>query len=123
MGDTSRAAIVTTGRGNARANCPTGCATVVVMARVKRSVSLPGELAEAVEAAARAQGTTVSAWLAQSAAHRLRMDAGRTALADWEAEHGPLTEAERHRKNSGGPQDIGEGTTCHGISISHMRSR
>jgi hypothetical protein len=64
------------------------------MARVKRSVSLPGELAEAVEAAARAQGTTVSAWLAQSAAHRLRMDAGRAALAEWEAEHGRLTEAE-----------------------------
>jgi hypothetical protein len=64
------------------------------MARVKRSVSLPGELAEAVEAAARAQGTTVSAWLAESAAHRLRMDAGRQALAEWEAEHGRLTETE-----------------------------
>ena len=65
------------------------------MSRVKRSVSMPGDLAEAVEAAARAQGTTFSAWLAESAAHRLRLDAGRAALAEWEAEHGSLTEAER----------------------------
>ncbi len=47
-----------------------------------------------MEEAARAEGTTFSAWLAQTAAHRLRLEAGRKALAEWEQENGPLTEAE-----------------------------
>ena len=62
--------------------------------REKRSVSLPPELARAVEEAARAEGTTFSAWLAQTAAHRLKLEAGRKALTEWEQENGPLTEAE-----------------------------
>jgi Arc/MetJ-type ribon-helix-helix transcriptional regulator len=65
-----------------------------VAQREKRSVSLPPELARAVEEAARAEGTTFSAWLAQTAAHRLKLEAGRKALAEWERENGPLTEAE-----------------------------
>jgi hypothetical protein len=65
-----------------------------VAQREKRSVSLPPELARAVEEAARAEGTTFSAWLAQTAAHRLKLEAGRKALAEWEQENGPLTEAE-----------------------------
>jgi hypothetical protein len=36
-------------------------------------------------------GTTVSAWLAETAARRLKLDAGRNAIADWEDEHGELT--------------------------------
>jgi predicted transcriptional regulator len=66
----------------------------VVAQREKRSVSLPPELARAVEQAARAEGTTFSAWLAQTAAHRLKLEAGRQAIAEWEQENGPLTEAE-----------------------------
>src|SRR5579875_1684642 len=83
------------GQGFWPTSCPTACATVAIVARVKRSVSLPGDLAEAIEAAARAQGTTVSAWLTESAAHRLRIEAGRAAIAEWEAEHGPLSDEER----------------------------
>lgn len=59
--------------------------------RHKRSISLPAELADAIERAARAEGTTVSGWLADTAAHRLRLEAGRRAIAEWEADHGPLT--------------------------------
>ena len=33
-------------------------------------------------------------WLAQTAAHRLKLEAGRQAIAEWERENGPLTEAE-----------------------------
>ena len=62
--------------------------------RAKRSVSLPPDLAEAIEHAAAAEGTTFSAWLADAAAHRLRIEAGRRAIADWEREHGPLTPEE-----------------------------
>ncbi|MFT4289331.1 hypothetical protein [Nocardioides sp.] len=64
------------------------------MARVKRSISLASDLALQIESAAAEAGTSVSAWLAESAAHRLRMEAGRKALAEWESEHGALTKAE-----------------------------
>lgn len=63
--------------------------------REKRSISLPPELVRAVEEAARAEGLTFSAWLARTAAHRLKLDAGRQALAEWEQENGPLTPDER----------------------------
>jgi hypothetical protein len=66
-----------------------------VVTRQKRSISLPPELAEAIEQAAVAEGTTVSGWLAETAAHRLRLEAGRRAVAEWELEHGVLTEEER----------------------------
>lgn len=62
--------------------------------RDKRSVSLPPELAEAIDKAAAEEGTTFSAWLAETAAHRLRLDAGRRGLAAWEKEQGPLTPEE-----------------------------
>lgn len=62
--------------------------------REKRSISLPPELAQAIDQAAAADGTTFSAWLADAAAHQLRMEAGRRAIAEWEHEHGPLTPGE-----------------------------
>jgi predicted transcriptional regulator len=62
--------------------------------REKRSISLPPDLARAVDDAARAEGTTFSAWLAQTAAHRLKLEAGRQAIAEWELENGPLTPEE-----------------------------
>ena len=40
------------------------------------------------------EGTTFSAWLAQTAAHRLKLEAGRQAIAEWELENGPLTPEE-----------------------------
>ena len=62
--------------------------------RQKRSISLPAELADAIEHAAAAEGTTVSGWLADTAAHRLRLDAGRHGIADWERQNGSLTPEE-----------------------------
>ena len=70
------------------------CYRYLVTQREKRSVSLPPELARAVDEAARAEGTTFSGWLAQTAVHRLKLEAGRRALTEWELENGPLTEAE-----------------------------
>ncbi len=63
----------------------------VMIGRQKRSISLPPELADAIDAAAAAEGTTVSAWIAATAAHRLRLDAGRHGIAEWERKHGNLT--------------------------------
>lgn len=62
--------------------------------RQKRSVSLPPELAEAIDQAAAEQQVSFSGWLAETAADRLRLDAGRRAVAEWEAEHGAFTEEE-----------------------------
>ena len=59
--------------------------------RQKRSISLPPELADAIDAAAAAGGTTVSAWIAETAANRLRLDAGRQGIAAWERNNGNLT--------------------------------
>jgi hypothetical protein len=65
-----------------------------VSRREKRSVSLPPELARAIDQAAADGGTTFSAWLADTAAHRLRLEAGRRAIAEWEQDQGPLTPEE-----------------------------
>ena len=43
-----------------------------------------------VEAAAAELGMTVSVWLAATAAHQLRLEAGRRGIVEWEAEHGAL---------------------------------
>ena len=62
--------------------------------RQKRSISLPCDLADAIDQAATAEGTTVSAWIADTAAHRLRIDAGRHGVATWERQHGALAAEE-----------------------------
>lgn len=62
--------------------------------RDKRSVSLPPELAQAIDGAAALDGTTFSGWLADTATRRLRLEAGRHGIAEWEREHGPLTSEE-----------------------------
>lgn len=59
--------------------------------RSKRSISLPAELSAAIDDAAAAEGTTVSGWIADTVAHRLRLEAGRKGVAEWEREHGPLS--------------------------------
>jgi len=66
----------------------------MVSGRDKRSISLPSELAEAIDKAAAEEGTTFSGWLAHTAADRLRLEAGRRGLAAWENDHGPLTAEE-----------------------------
>lgn len=66
----------------------------IMALRQKRSISLPADLADAIDQAAAARGTTVSAWIAETAAHRLRIDAGRNGVAEWERQHGALTSDE-----------------------------
>jgi hypothetical protein len=62
--------------------------------RTKRSVSLPPGLARDIERAAARERSTVSAWLATAAARRLKLDAGRSLIAEWERENGPFTPEE-----------------------------
>lgn len=62
--------------------------------RAKRSVSLSPELAIAIDRAAAERGETFSGWLAGTASHRLRIEAGRRGVLEWERAHGALTVAE-----------------------------
>jgi hypothetical protein len=71
------------------------CDIIVCMAQVDRfSVTMPPDLGEGVRRAAERQGVSVSAWLSQAAADRLRNELLGAALDDWESEHGSFTEAE-----------------------------
>jgi hypothetical protein len=60
----------------------------------KVSVSLEDDAYEAARAAARAEGMSLSAWLSRAAAHEARIQNGLRAVAEFEAEHGPLSEEE-----------------------------
>ncbi len=60
----------------------------------KMSVSFDHKLGEAVRVAARHSGGSLSAWLAEAAAARLRADALAEFLDGWESEHGPLSASE-----------------------------
>jgi hypothetical protein len=64
------------------------------MTQVDRfSVTMPPELGEGVRQAAARQGTSVSAWLTETAADRLRNELLGAALDAWESEDSSLPEA------------------------------
>lgn len=72
-----------------------------IMAHVDRfSVTMPPEVGEGVRQAAARQGTSVSTWLTEAAADRLRNEMLGAALDAWEAEDGPFTEADLDRAAS-----------------------
>lgn len=78
----------------------------------KMSVSFELGLGEAIRTSASSGGQSVSAWLAEAARDRLRLQAIGAAVAAWEQEHGPLTEeevaeAERTLSRSGDPRPEG----------------
>lgn len=61
----------------------------------KLAISFEGALAERVQRAATAETAgNVSAWLAEAARERLRLQAARRILREYEAEHGRITDAE-----------------------------
>lgn len=60
----------------------------------KMSVSFDLELGEAIRGSATTAGQTVSAWLAEAARDRLRLEALGEAVTAWEQEFGPLTDDE-----------------------------
>lgn len=60
----------------------------------KMSVSFDLELGEAIRTSAAEGNQSVSAWLAEAARDRLRLEALGEAVDAWEGEYGPLTDAE-----------------------------
>ncbi len=63
------------------------------------SISVPPEVEDAIRAAAEAAGLPISVWLAQAAQRAAEEQAaiadGLAAIAEFEAEYGALTDAER----------------------------
>jgi hypothetical protein len=65
------------------------------MTQVDRfSVTMPPELGNAVRDAAAREGTSVSSWMSEAAADRLRNELLGAALDAWEAADGPFTDEE-----------------------------
>ena len=60
----------------------------------KLSVSFAPDLGDAVREAAHAKGSSISAWLEDAAAAKLRAQALAEYLREWEAQHGALSEEE-----------------------------
>lgn len=60
----------------------------------KMSVSFDLVLGQAIRQSAQHRAQSVSAWLAEAAADRLRSEALGDAVADWEQTYGPLGEDE-----------------------------
>ena len=58
------------------------------------SLTMDPDLGAAVREAAEREGKTVSAWLSQAAADRVRNELLGIALERWAEEHGPPTEEE-----------------------------
>jgi hypothetical protein len=65
------------------------------MTQVDRfSVTMPPDLGHAVREAAARQGMSVSTWLGEAAADRLRNELLGAALDEWEAEDGTFSDEE-----------------------------
>jgi hypothetical protein len=60
----------------------------------KLAITVDPEVYSQVIAAAEADGLSVSAWMTAAARRELRLRDGLAAVAEWEAEHGALTEEE-----------------------------
>jgi hypothetical protein len=74
----------------------------------KLAITVDPDVYTQVIAAAEAEGLSVSAWMTAAARRELRLRDGLAAVAEWEAEHGPLTAEElavARRRVSPGPDE------------------
>jgi hypothetical protein len=63
----------------------------------KMSISMDPQLGDDIRLAAERAGVSVSAWLADAAAARVRKQALADFLSDWQAKHGRITATELAR--------------------------
>ena len=70
------------------------------------SVSFDATLGDEIRQAAREGGVGLSSWLSEAAARKLRAEALREFLDEWEAEFGPVTPEELTQAEA----DLGFGT-------------
>lgn len=64
------------------------------MPATKLSIALEEPVAQAARQSAERRGISLSAWLNEASRDALRIDEGRAAVAEWEAEFGPLSAEE-----------------------------
>ncbi len=60
----------------------------------KLAITVDPDVHAGVVAAASEEGVSVSAWMTKAARRALLVRDGLKAVAEWEAEHGPLSESE-----------------------------
>jgi hypothetical protein len=74
----------------------------------KLAITVDPDVHRRVLAAAQEAGVSVSAWMTDAARRALTVRDGLAAVAEWEAEHGPLSDAEmeaaRDRLGLAGPR-------------------
>jgi len=70
------------------------------------SVSFESDLGDAIRSTAAHAGKSLSSWLAEAAASKLRAEALAAFLTDWEGEHGVITAEEMARAEA----ELGLGT-------------
>jgi hypothetical protein len=61
---------------------------------VKLAITVDREVHAKILSAVEAEGSSVSAWITAAARQALRVREGLAAVAEWEAEHGALSESE-----------------------------
>ena len=61
---------------------------------IKLAVTIDPDVHAAVVRLARRDGLSVSAWMTEAARRAVRLRDGLSAVAEWEAEHGALTDEE-----------------------------
>lgn len=61
---------------------------------VKLAITVDRDVHAKILSAVEAEGSSISAWITAAARQALRVREGLAAVAEWETEHGPLTEEE-----------------------------
>jgi hypothetical protein len=67
------------------------------MAIHRLSISVTPEVEQSIKDAAAAAGIPVSTWLSRAAIHTAKLEAGRAAVREYEAEHGAISSHERNK--------------------------
>lgn len=65
------------------------------MSATKLSIALEEQVARAARQSAERKGMSLSAWVNEASRNALRIEEGLAAVAEWEAEHGPISVEER----------------------------
>ena len=73
----------------------------------KLAITVDAEVHEQVLAAAADEGISVSAWMTEAARRALLVRDGLAAIAEWEEENGPLTDAEHRAGQARVAQEVG----------------
>lgn len=75
---------------------------------MKLAITIDPDVHAEVVRAAKREGVSVSAWMTEAARRAIRVRDGLAGVAEWEAEHGELTEEELSRARDRVRRDHGD---------------